>query len=48
MNKLIIILVFMLSAIFGNSNVLVLSTYSSIDSQFLDENDIETINALFC
>tara|TARA_Y100000768_G_scaffold126774_1_gene94063 strand:- start:3005 stop:3985 length:981 start_codon:yes stop_codon:yes gene_type:complete len=37
----------MFSTIFGNSNTLVLSTYSSIDSQFLDENDIETINALF-
>lgn len=37
----------MLSAIFGNSNALVLSTYSSTDSKFLDENDIETTNALF-
>ena len=47
MNKLTIILVVKFSAVIGNSNALVLSTYSSIDSKFLDENDIETINTLF-
>ena len=38
MNKLIIILVVMSSAAVGNSNALVLSTYSSIDSQFFSFN----------
>ena len=36
-----------ISFAFTNSSVLVLSPYSNIDSEFLHQNDIETINTLF-
>ena len=38
-----------ISAVFMNesSNILILSPYSTIDSNYLDENDVGTINSLF-
>ena len=47
MKNIFYYLIILVAFMHSSSNVLVLSPYSSIDSEFLHENDIETINTLF-
>ena len=47
MKNIIYYFIGVIACIHASSSALVLSPYSTIDSEFLHENDIETINALF-
>jgi len=47
MKNIIYYFIGLIACVHASSSALVLSPYSTIDSEFLHENDIETINALF-